>query len=172
MLKNNDLSRVLAAHPKVNPVPKMCYRNAARVVQRVPGYEHATYVEGIAVSEIGMLIEHGWVEHDGEILDPTLPDEKMAYFPGLRFEGREGLTEGMKRPKQHKSDPDVPIFFRYGWGGCESLEFCQAWDNAWAYVAAGGLKGELPPSMIKIWIERNGSGETLVPQDINCALQC
>ena len=28
-----------------------------------------------------MVIEHGWVEKDGVIIDPTLPHDDMQYFP-------------------------------------------------------------------------------------------
>jgi hypothetical protein len=53
-----------------------CYLNAFRVIQEVPGYQAATYAEGIVVQVVeggGFPFEHGWVEKDGEIIDPTLP---------------------------------------------------------------------------------------------------
>ena len=40
-----------------------------------------------------LILEHGWVELDGEIIDPTLPEADMPYFPGLRFVGKAGLEE-------------------------------------------------------------------------------
>ena len=74
--------------------PKQCYVNAARVVLNVPEYAQADYVEGMAVIGGAMVIEHGWVEKDGVIIDPTLPHDDLDYFPGLRFEGQRGLAGG------------------------------------------------------------------------------
>ncbi len=81
----------------------------------------------------GMLIEHGWVERDGEILDPTLPREEIVYFSGLRFEGEKGIAEAMRRPKLIGKD-DLPFFYRYGWGGHDSPEFCEARRRGQAYA--------------------------------------
>ena len=51
---------------------RQCYYNAFHVVENLPDYFYADYVEGIAI--LGSLhIEHGWVEKDGVIVDPTLP---------------------------------------------------------------------------------------------------
>ena len=75
---------------------KACYLNAFRVIQEVPGYQAATYVEGIVVQVMkggGFPFEHGWVEKDGEVIDPTLPAHELVYFPGLRFVGVLGLAE-------------------------------------------------------------------------------
>lgn len=144
MKKNVELSRWLGNHKKVKAIPKMCYRNASRIVQHVPGYEDAAYVEGIAVLDSGMLIEHGWVEFQGQIIDPTLPEVEIAYFPGLRFEGQRGLAEAQRMPKHFKGDPDVPIFYRFGWGGGDSKDFCQAWNDAWEYLASIGKCDKKP----------------------------
>ncbi len=71
---------------------QMCYENAIKVIRHVPGYKHAFYVEGIVVEGKDSVFEHGWVERHGEILDPTLPLDKMAYFPGLRIEGKKAVA--------------------------------------------------------------------------------
>jgi hypothetical protein len=151
MNKNVEESRKVAKHPKVQVTQQKCYRNAFRVIQYVPGYEDAAYVEGVAVRRNGLSIEHGWVEFDGEIIDPTLPDDEMAYFPGLRFPGQVGISEALRIPKHFKGDSDLPIFYRFGWGGCESPEFCQAWDDAWGYLVTTGYLREdnRPPSMVE-----------------------
>jgi|ERR1043165_5172557 hypothetical protein len=130
MTKNTQES--LRLQKAVKAKHKQCFINAVRVVWNVREYHRATYVEGIAVVD-GMCIEHGWVEHDGEILDPTLPQEDMIYFAGLRFEGEPGIAEGIKRPKP-KGAEDLPFFYRYGWGGKDSPEFCQAWQQALEFV--------------------------------------
>lgn len=93
----------------IRAIHKLCYRNAFRVVQNVPGYEKANSVEGIASFQNGLPIEHGWVERNGEIIDPTLPEKKMTYFPGLTFKGQQGIAEALLIPKAFKTDPDVPF---------------------------------------------------------------
>jgi len=107
-----------------------CYLNAFRVIQEVPGYQAATYGEGIAVQAGGFSFEHGWVEKDGEIIDPTLPSHKLVYFPGLRFVGLRGLAEALAIPKPDYTTEDFPIFYRFGWGGADSPEFSQARRDA------------------------------------------
>jgi hypothetical protein len=156
MKKNVELSRALAQHKRVRAVPKMCYWNASRVVLRVPGYEAAAYVEGVAANRYGLIIEHGWVEHGGEVIDPTLPDSDYTYFPGLRFVGRNELRGAIRDiPRDASHTSGVPLFMRFGWSGMDSRSFCQAWDDAWDHVYAAGLiGGERPRSLVSLWEER------------------
>ena len=91
----------------VRSKPKQCYCNAARVVLAIPEYADADYVEGLAVLAKVMVIEHGWVEKDGVIIDPTLPHDGLQYFPGLRFRGQRGLAEAMKIPKPEWTQDDA-----------------------------------------------------------------
>jgi hypothetical protein len=68
----------------------------------VPGYQAATYVEGIVVQVVdggGFTFASGWVEKDGEIIDPTLPSHEFVYFPGLRFVGLRGQAGPLAIPK-------------------------------------------------------------------------
>lgn len=116
----------------VNARPQQCYRNAFRVVSSLPDYAGATYVEGLAVLPGGFPLEHGWVERDGEIIDPTLLDDGIAYFPGLRFQGQRGIAEALALPKPDYTTEDLPIFYRMGWGGNDSPEFRAARDRAMA----------------------------------------
>ena len=112
---------------------KKCYLNAMRVISDVPGYQEADYVEGYAVMARVICIEHGWVERDGEIIDPTLPDADITYFPGLRFKGSSGIAKALQIPKEEYCE-DLPIFYRYGWGGIESPEFRSAIAAAYRYA--------------------------------------
>jgi hypothetical protein len=88
----------------------------------------AAYVEGMAVIG-GLVFEHGWVERDGEIIDPTLPVGSLVYFPGLIFDGQRGIAEALKLPCPEGCD-DLPLFNRFGWGGHESADFRAARDGA------------------------------------------
>jgi hypothetical protein len=111
-----------------------CYLNAFRVIQEVPGYRAATYVEGMVVQVVeggGFPFEHGWVEKDGEIIDPTLPAHELVYFPGLRFVGVRGLAEALAIPKPDYTTEDFPFFYRFGWGGADNPEFSQARREAY-----------------------------------------
>jgi hypothetical protein len=107
--------------------------NAFRLIQEDDEYGNADYIEGMAVFAGALVIEHGWVEKDGVIVDPTLPTEELAYFPGLRFKGRRGLAEALQIPKDDHTD-DLPIFYRFGWGGIESPEFRAAMARAYRYA--------------------------------------
>ena len=112
---------------------QQCYWNAFQVVQQIPEYSDAEYVEGMAVNDHGIAIEHGWVEKDGVIVDPTLPADELTYFPGLRFKGLRGLIEALKTPKPEHTGEDLPIFYRFGWGGIESPEFRSALIGAYRF---------------------------------------
>ena len=123
----------------VRSKPKKCYRNAAQVILGVPVYADADYVEGLAVLAKVMVIEHGWVEKGGVVIDPTLPHDGLQYFPGLRFSGRRGLADAMKVPKPERTQDDFPVFYRFGWGGIDSPEFRAALVAAYRYVGMEDL---------------------------------
>lgn len=118
---------------------KQCYANAFRVVLAVPEYADAEYVEGMVVNQGGMVLEHGWVEKNGVIVDPTSPDEPLVYFPGLRFRGQQGLAEALAIPKPGRWCEDLPIFYRFGWAGIDSPEFRAASSAAYRYVGMDSL---------------------------------
>jgi len=119
--------------------PKRCYHNAFRVIFEIPDYANADYVEGLAVIGRVLVIEHGWVEKDGVIIDPTLPDKDLDYFPGLRFKGQQGVAEAMRIPKPKHTKEDFPIFYRFGWGGIDSPEFRGALAAAYRFAGMEGL---------------------------------
>lgn len=116
---------------RVKAIPKLCFDNCRRAVENLDTYAGATYVEGFAVAREGpkMALEHAWLEFEGVILDPTLPDRDLVYFPSLRFSGREGLAAAAAIPKKDW-DPPVPIFFRFGFGGYDHPEFRAARETA------------------------------------------
>lgn len=131
--KNIEESRRLARHPQVAAQQQQCYANAFRTALFVPEYGDATYVEGIAVFRGGGCIEHGWVEKDGQVVDPTLPEVDMLYFSGLRFDGVRAVCKAMRKIPKAKGCTDLPLFYRFGWGGKDSPEFCAAWKRAFKY---------------------------------------
>ena len=116
----------------VRAVKKQCYYNAFRVIMEIPEYAKADYVEGIALSG-GMLIEHGWIEKDGVIVDPSISLDEMVYFPGLRFAGKTGLAKAIRSPRPRHTE-DLPIFYRFGWGGIECPDFRAAIVAAYRHL--------------------------------------
>ena len=117
----------------IRAIPKLCWHNSRRVVQKLDDYQEASYVEGIACLDGVILIEHGWVcRPDGTLIDPTLPTADCVYFPGLEFQGRTGITEFLVTPRGRKCK-DSPFFYAFGWGGEYSPGMSQAWERGWAY---------------------------------------
>ena len=122
MRKNFALSEALVKDKRVRVRKRQCFKNAFNVVFYCPEHRSATYVEGIVIpAKQPLLIEHGWLEIDNKIVDPTLTDSHWTYFPGLRFEGQAGLAKGLRLPKS--DGDDLPLFYRYGWGGHDSEDF-------------------------------------------------
>jgi hypothetical protein len=135
MRKNLALCEALAKDKRVMARKRQCFKNAFNVVSYCPEFANATYVEGIVVRPgLPLIIEHGWLEIDNQIVDPTLTDAHLTYFPGLRFEGQAGLANGLKVPKSDGGD--LPLFYRYGFGGYDSEEFRSARQLATTFQAA------------------------------------
>ena len=130
--KNVELSLKLSKDKRIGAKRKQCYYNAFKTLYYCHEYAHATYVEGIAV--VGTLsLEHGWIEFNDEIIDPTLPTDTFVYFPGLRCEGPLGISMALRRSKPSYCD-DLPFFYRFGWGGCDCPEFAAARQAAERFV--------------------------------------
>jgi hypothetical protein len=133
LVKNAAGSLALAR--KIRAKPKQCFHNAWRAVERSGA--SAVYVEGFAVARKGFAFEHGWLERDGEIFDPSLPEDPLTYFPGLRFEGAEGLRQAQDIPGMGECGSYLPIYYRLAWGS-SSPEFTAAREAASAYCEALG----------------------------------
>ena len=94
------------------------------------------YVEGYTVDEAGRIADHGWVELGDKIIDPTLYEHPLTYFAGLRFSRSQVWEALVTIPKPEYVREDLPIFYRFGWGGCDSPQMMRAWANARAFSAA------------------------------------
>ena len=83
---------------ELGAVPKECYKNGVLAAIRLD----AVYVEGhVLDSRIGFVFDHGWVEHNGEIIDPTLVlinghEEDYSYFPAERWSADRVHEEGFQ----------------------------------------------------------------------------
>lgn len=90
---NSERSVALAR--RIRAQHRRCWRNAALAVSHLgPG---ARYVEGwiVTAGTVPYVIEHGWCEVDGEIVDPTYaphvtPDPPpLAHIVGARFTAQQ-----------------------------------------------------------------------------------
>lgn len=136
MNKNVDRSKKLkrAIHAKA----RECWTNAWDAITTLTEYKNATYVEGVIVA-YGDVVEHGWIEHEGQIIDPTLLDANITYFPGLRFKGRDGLDSTWDIPGYMESGVQLPVYLRFGSGGGDSPEFLKAIVDACRFAGMNEL---------------------------------
>ena len=119
-----NIERSVQIAKMVRAKKQQCFQNAWRVVERLD--PSAVYVEGFSVEYEDVVLEHAWVELDGEIIDPTLPHADMRYFPGLRYVGKEGLVEAQSMPGMLECGCYLPIFYRFGWNGIDNVAFTNA----------------------------------------------
>jgi hypothetical protein len=98
MDKDIEQSRRLAR--RIKSRGKKGFESRWRAIETVARYADAVLVEGLAVNrKFRLPFEHAWLEHAGVILDTNLPDADLAYFPGLRFPGRDGLATAAALPE-------------------------------------------------------------------------
>ena len=137
MKKNVELSLVLSKDKRIKAKPKQCWYNCFKTLMYCREYEYdAVYVEGIFVDSVYCFeTEHGWLEIDGQIVDPTLPMYDGVYFPGLRYKGMPELSTAMREASERKSS-GVPIFYAFGRGGHDSPEFRSSREASMAFLRA------------------------------------
>lgn len=107
-----------------------CYWNCLKVLEEAE-YNDACYVEGIAVKPKKSIHAHGWIEIDGEILDPTCPTDELYYYRSLNFHGIETIRQEIaKVPRDCDCQDDLPIYKLYGRNGERSRLFRSALELA------------------------------------------
>jgi hypothetical protein len=122
--QTKDVAASLQLRKRIRARAKQCYWNAFKAIQDVGEYHEAVYVEGFAIMSVPVVhvFEHGWIEKEGKVIDPTLPADEYTYVAGLRWEGIAEVNKALLAPKK-RGTPDLPFFYRYGWGGCDSPAF-------------------------------------------------
>ena len=128
-----DIDESIQVANKILALKTQCWFNARKAISRLNEFADASYVEGWAVTPGGMPIEHGWIVRNEKIVDPTLPDLSMAYFPGLEFRGRVGINEFLQTPNG-KSCKTSPFFFAFGMCGMKSPSFRRCYEQALALL--------------------------------------
>lgn len=78
---------------RIRAVPKRCWFNARKAVLKLDEYADASLIEGWVFRIGATAIEHGWIVKDGKVIDPTLCEKPIVYFPGLEFRGRKEIKE-------------------------------------------------------------------------------
>jgi hypothetical protein len=130
----------------IRAVPQACWFNARRAILWLDEYADASYVEGWAVlGDCHLPIEHGWLVRADAIIDPTLPEERAAYYPGLEFQGRQGIAEFLRTARGRRYR-DRPFFYAFGWGGTGSPSFKAAQEAALAYFLERMQVGGVSPA--------------------------
>ncbi len=111
--RRNRFNQKLSASigDEIEAKPNHCFINAIRALEEIP---EAEYIEGYAVSSASSEpFLHAWLELDGEIIDPSLPNRQCEYFLGARRTKAEYLSivrECTKRVETAKSQgpPQLP----------------------------------------------------------------
>ena len=117
--KDYELSQRLRG--ELNALSYQCWYSAKRALAHLDA--RARYVEGWAVTTDGLVVEHGWCQAGGRIIDSALPGAELTYFAGLCFDALQ--LEMLDR------DPYTPIAWQlYGRGGCENPEYVAAFEAA------------------------------------------
>lgn len=78
---------------RIRAVQKGCWFNARKAILKLDDYADASLIEGWVFRIGATAIEHGWIVKDGKVIDPTLCEKPIVYFPGLEFRGRKEIKE-------------------------------------------------------------------------------
>lgn len=77
----------------------------------------STYVQGFVVlaSQPAQVIEHGWLELEAKIVDPTLPHLKkiavdLYYFPVQRLSLKQLKAAVEEAEEDYPDDPPLPVY--------------------------------------------------------------
>ncbi len=127
---DNGVDRELSeqAAQLIAGLAESCWRNAWCSLQWMPELAAGQYVEGYAIMPTNhIVVEHGWVELNGRVIDPSYPNGHVAYFAGLRFD-RAGAQQVVE------DGLDLPVMWR-----CDERQYAacmRAHVRAWDYVIA------------------------------------
>jgi hypothetical protein len=119
-----ELSRRVAE--AVGGKPQSAWRTACLALRSHLQLEKGFYVEGWAVTLDNLLvIEHGWIELVGRIVDPTRWASELAYYPVLRFDKDQLLQALVDCPR-------LPIAWHRGARLQDNPAYHRSWQEACA----------------------------------------
>ena len=126
-----NLTLSMQVAEKTHPEPKRCWANALSALRTVKALHGAYYVEGWALLDVAVPIEHGWLELPHSIVDPTYAlllkngsaqSLHPVYFAGVRY-----TREAMKGIAVTK----LPHVYSFGgFGGFTHEPYKRAFDQA------------------------------------------
>ena len=128
-------SRILAV--ALGAEREFSFRNAYDAVWHLP--ERAFYVEGFAADDRG-VIEHAWVEFEGDILEPTSAwrnKEGVEYFAGRKY----SRTQAVALVEMYGS---VPLAWADASFGPKDPAYNLAREEAYAYTVMDRPKNGSP----------------------------
>jgi hypothetical protein len=80
-----NLEGSLALQKRLPGEPKACWKNSICALYAVDWLSLALYVEGWTITQEGLVIDHGWLELDGRVIEATVEVPFRAYFAGVRY---------------------------------------------------------------------------------------
>lgn len=113
---------------------KDCYRNAIRAAgYTAPAGRPLFYVEGFTDAGI-MPVEHGWLELDGQIVDPTLPLWASEAPPRYYFAAYKWtIKQAIDILSSHEAGGAcLPIFARYKYTA-DFIPMAEAHDRSYSF---------------------------------------
>lgn len=134
-------ARSVVNHPRIDIFPQQCWRNSVAVFKRLYRKDPtARYVEGHALSNRGLVVEHGWVEAgEGDayrIIDPTpvWHEERTDETDwGCYFAAKRYTLGDVPAPSTLRSSGSVPLVHKRKWLGWRDEEYVESYFRAWAY---------------------------------------
>lgn len=114
MDKPLDAEQSIEVATRIKSKAKDSFENAAKAVSTVDG---AVYVQGfiVFVGSPYKPVEHGWLELDDRILDPTFPylnrkPEQLHYYPAQKLTAKQ-LKKAIDEAKEdYPEDDPLPIY--------------------------------------------------------------
>jgi hypothetical protein len=114
MDKPLDSEQSIALATRIKSKAKVSFQNASKAVSVIDG---AMYVQGFlaAAGAPHKPIEHGWLELDDRILDPSLPHlnrkpENLHYYAAQRLTAKQ-LRKALEEAQEDYPDDDpLPIY--------------------------------------------------------------
>lgn len=120
---------------------KACWSNACMGLMTRP--DTLVYTEGWVVVHGGIVIEHGWLEDEQVIYDPTFVLPRLLdgadvteaiYFPAVYY------TASAVHQKIFKKRESPPFVWKYGWGGHLCADYMAAHDAAYTHIFGRPLR--------------------------------
>lgn len=127
---------------------KECWSNGIMAVAVLLSLDkEAEYVEGWVITSFGFVVEHGWAEVGGTVVDCTpayIETPAIAYFPAVRF--------SLDEVRAIETGTDLPLVHNDGGYGWSTPAYREAYVRA-TRQAYGGAAEMILTNIIKAYPE-------------------